>query len=66
MLVSQKGVLRLPGDGLTDRLGSPDTVAPEIVVPALGAAVVPHAQVGTKYSTPVDMWSAGAVDARKR
>ena len=27
------------GDGLTDRLGSPDTVAPEIVV-------------GTKYSTP--------------
>ena len=36
------------GDGLTDRLGSPDTVAPEIVV-------------GTKYSTPVDMWSAGVL-----
>lgn len=36
------------GDGLSDRLGSPDTVAPEIVV-------------GTKYSTPVDMWSAGVL-----
>eukprot|EP00435_Cladocopium_sp_Y103_P005497 s1390_g1.t2 len=36
------------GEGLTDRLGSPDTVAPEIVV-------------GTKYSTPVDMWSAGVL-----
>lgn len=36
------------GQGLTDRLGSPDTVAPEIVV-------------GTKYSTPVDMWSAGVL-----
>eukprot|EP00439_Symbiodinium_sp_Y106_P029520 s6480_g3.t1 len=36
------------GDGLNDRLGSPDTVAPEIVV-------------GTKYSMPVDMWSAGVL-----
>ncbi|CAJ1342456.1 unnamed protein product [Effrenium voratum] len=36
------------GEGLGDRLGSPDTVAPEIVV-------------GTRYSTPVDMWSAGVL-----
>ncbi|CAE7241021.1 CPK2, partial [Symbiodinium pilosum] len=36
------------GDGLSDRLGSPDTVAPEIVV-------------GTRYSMPVDMWSAGVL-----
>lgn len=36
------------GDGLMDRLGSPDTVAPEVVV-------------GTRYSTPVDLWSAGVL-----
>lgn len=36
------------GDGLTDRLGSPDTVAPEVVV-------------GTPYSTPADLWSTGVL-----
>jgi len=36
------------GDGLSDRLGSPDTVAPEVVV-------------GTRYSTPADLWSAGVL-----
>jgi len=36
------------GDGLTDRLGSPDTVAPEIVA-------------GSRYSTPADLWSAGVL-----
>jgi len=36
------------GQGLTDRLGSPDTVAPEVVV-------------GTPYSTPADLWSAGVL-----
>lgn len=36
------------GEGLTDRLGSPDTVAPEVVV-------------GTKYSTPADLWSTGVL-----
>eukprot|EP00441_Pelagodinium_beii_P004466 CAMPEP_0197691908 /NCGR_PEP_ID=MMETSP1338-20131121/110364_1 /TAXON_ID=43686 ORGANISM="Pelagodinium beii, Strain RCC1491" /NCGR_SAMPLE_ID=MMETSP1338 /ASSEMBLY_ACC=CAM_ASM_000754 /LENGTH=481 /DNA_ID=CAMNT_0043274511 /DNA_START=153 /DNA_END=1596 /DNA_ORIENTATION=- len=36
------------GDGLLDRLGSPDTVAPEVVV-------------GTRYGTPVDLWSAGVL-----
>mmetsp|Transcript_68698 Transcript_68698/g.201098 ORF Transcript_68698/g.201098 Transcript_68698/m.201098 type:complete len:547 (-) Transcript_68698:62-1702(-) len=36
------------GEGLTDRLGSPDTVAPEVVV-------------GTPYSTPADLWSAGVL-----
>jgi len=36
------------GQGLTDRLGSPDTVAPEVVV-------------GTPYSTPADLWSTGVL-----
>lgn len=37
-----------PGDGLSDRLGSPDTVAPEVVV-------------GSRYSCPADLWSAGVL-----
>mmetsp|Transcript_21676 Transcript_21676/g.50680 ORF Transcript_21676/g.50680 Transcript_21676/m.50680 type:complete len:568 (+) Transcript_21676:114-1817(+) len=36
------------GQGLSDRLGSPDTVAPEVVD-------------GRNYSTPADMWSAGVL-----
>lgn len=36
------------GGGLCDRLGSPDTVAPEVVV-------------GSKYSFPADVWSAGVL-----
>lgn len=36
------------GDGLTDRLGSPDTVAPEVVM-------------GGRYSFAVDLWSAGVL-----
>lgn len=36
------------GDGLVDRLGSPDTVAPEVVV-------------GCRYSFPVDVWSTGVL-----
>mmetsp|Transcript_421 Transcript_421/g.1035 ORF Transcript_421/g.1035 Transcript_421/m.1035 type:complete len:553 (-) Transcript_421:114-1772(-) len=36
------------GEGLCDRLGSPDTVAPEVVV-------------GTRYSTPADLWSTGVL-----
>lgn len=36
------------GDGFQDRLGSPDTVAPEVVV-------------GQRYSTPADIWSSGVL-----
>jgi len=36
------------GQGFLDRLGSPDTVAPEVVA-------------GTTYSFPADMWSLGAL-----
>jgi len=36
------------GAGLTDRLGSPDNVAPEVVM-------------GKPYSTPVDLWSLGVI-----
>jgi len=36
------------GEGLSDRLGSPDTVAPEVVV-------------GTRYGTPADLWSTGVL-----
>jgi len=36
------------GHGFTDRLGSPDTVAPEVVA-------------GTMYSFPADLWSAGTL-----
>lgn len=36
------------GEGFTDRLGSPDTVAPEVVV-------------GKRYSFPADLWSAGTL-----
>jgi len=36
------------GQGLTDRLGSPDTVAPEVIL-------------GSTYGTPVDIWSAGVL-----
>lgn len=36
------------GDGLCDRLGSPDTVAPEVVL-------------GLRYSTPADIWSVGVL-----
>lgn len=36
------------GEGLRDRLGSPDTVAPEVVI-------------GSNYSTLVDIWSAGVL-----
>lgn len=36
------------GDGLYDRLGSPDTVAPEVVA-------------GLRYSCPADVWSMGCV-----
>eukprot|EP00405_Crypthecodinium_cohnii_P033285 CAMPEP_0206526078 /NCGR_PEP_ID=MMETSP0325_2-20121206/488_1 /ASSEMBLY_ACC=CAM_ASM_000347 /TAXON_ID=2866 /ORGANISM="Crypthecodinium cohnii, Strain Seligo" /LENGTH=546 /DNA_ID=CAMNT_0054021127 /DNA_START=1 /DNA_END=1641 /DNA_ORIENTATION=+ len=36
------------GDGFSDRLGSPDTVAPEVVA-------------GKRYSFPADLWSAGTL-----
>jgi len=36
------------GQGLCDRLGSPDTVAPEVVV-------------GARYGAPVDIWSIGVL-----
>jgi len=36
------------GDGLTDRLGSPDTVAPEVIT-------------GQTYSFPVDLWAMGVI-----
>jgi serine/threonine protein kinase len=36
------------GEGLSDRLGSPDTVAPEVVL-------------GKRYSTPADLWSTGVL-----
>jgi len=36
------------GGGLTDRLGSPDTVAPEVVV-------------GRSYGRPADLWSVGVL-----
>jgi len=36
------------GGGLTDRLGSPDTVAPEVVV-------------GCPYGSPADLWSVGTL-----
>lgn len=36
------------GDGLSDRLGSPDTVAPDVLA-------------GKPYSTPADIWSAGVL-----
>jgi len=36
------------GEGFHDRLGSPDTVAPEVVA-------------GTRYSFPADLWSAGTL-----
>jgi len=35
------------GEGLTDRLGSPDTVAPDVL--------------SGRYSTPADIWSAGVL-----
>lgn len=36
------------GEGLCDRLGSPDTVAPEVVI-------------GNRYSFPADLWSTGVL-----
>lgn len=36
------------GEGLCDRLGSPDTVAPEVVI-------------GARYGAPVDIWSVGVL-----
>jgi hypothetical protein len=36
------------GDGLTDRMGSPDTVAPEVIT-------------GKTYSFPVDLWAMGVI-----
>lgn len=36
------------GEGLSDRLGSPETVAPEVVA-------------GLRYSCPADMWSMGTL-----
>merc|ERR1719247_110513 len=36
------------GSGLTDRLGSPDTVAPEVII-------------GRRYGTKADVWSAGVM-----
>lgn len=36
------------GSGLTDRLGSPDTVAPEVII-------------GRPYGTKADVWSAGVM-----
>jgi len=36
------------GEGFSDRLGSPDTVAPEVVA-------------GTRYSFPADLWSTGTL-----
>jgi serine/threonine protein kinase len=36
------------GNGLTDRLGSPDTVAPEVII-------------GRRYGTKADVWSAGVM-----
>lgn len=39
------------GRGLTDRLGTPDTVAPEVI----------DAREGSPYSCPVDIWSLGVL-----